>query len=207
RLFVLKGVIGRRQGRWEESIRNLERAVDLVPRNIFTLQQISVSYFVLRRYRDEVTVLDRALAVMPNDAVNQAEGAFVELSWHANTRPVHQAIDSVQATNPAAMSKIANAWLQCALAERDAIAAKKALNAFGEDKPIVGVENVPLTRLFLEGVIARMTKDEDKARSAFVAARAEQEKIVQAQPNHGPAVCVLGLINAALARKEDTLRE
>src|SRR5437773_8259401 len=207
RLFLLKGVLARRQGRWEESMRNFERAVDLDPRNIFTLQQISVSYFLLRRYRDEATVLDRALAVMPNDAVNQAERAFVELSWHANTRPVHQAIDSIQATNPAAMSKIANAWFQCALAERDAIAANKALNAFGENKPIVGVENVPLTRLFLEGVIARMTKDEDKARSAFVAARAEQEKIVQAQPNYGPAVCVLGLIDAALGRKEEALRE
>src|SRR5205814_2603418 len=35
RLFLLKGVIARRQGRWEESIRNLERAVDLDPRNLF----------------------------------------------------------------------------------------------------------------------------------------------------------------------------
>src|SRR5438067_4363692 len=52
-----------------------------------------------------------------------------------------------------------------------------------------------------------MTKDEDKARSAFVAARAEQEKIIQAQPNYGPAVCVLGLIDAALGRREEALRE
>ena len=46
-----------------------------------------------------------------------------------------------------------------------------------------------------------------KARSAFTAARAEQEKIVQAQPNYGPALCVLGLIDAALGRKEEALRE
>src|SRR5438270_3632352 len=83
RLFLLKGVIARRQGRWEESMRNFERAVDLDPRNLFVLQQTSLNYFFLRRYRDEATVLDRALAVMPNDAVNQAERAFVELSWHA----------------------------------------------------------------------------------------------------------------------------
>jgi serine/threonine-protein kinase len=52
-----------------------------------------------------------------------------------------------------------------------------------------------------------MTKDEDKARSAFTTARAEQEKIVEAQPNYGPPLCVLGLIDAALGRKEEALRE
>jgi hypothetical protein len=52
-----------------------------------------------------------------------------------------------------------------------------------------------------------MTKDEDRARSAFIAARAEQEKIIQAQPNYGPALCVLGLIDAGLGRKEAALRE
>jgi len=52
-----------------------------------------------------------------------------------------------------------------------------------------------------------MTKDDAKARSAFTAARAEQEKIVQSQPNYGPALCILGLIDAGLGRKEEALRE
>jgi serine/threonine-protein kinase len=52
-----------------------------------------------------------------------------------------------------------------------------------------------------------MTKDDDEARSAFTAARAEQEKIIEAQPNYGPPLCVLGLIDAALGRKEEALRE
>jgi serine/threonine-protein kinase len=46
-----------------------------------------------------------------------------------------------------------------------------------------------------------------KARAAFTAARTEQEKHVQAQPNYGPALCVLGLIDAGLGRKEEALRE
>src|SRR5436190_455802 len=183
RIFELKGYIERRQGRWEESTQNLQRAIELDPRNVLVLQQTSLSYFLLRRYRDELAVLDRALAIVPNDTVNQAERALVKLSWYGDTRPVHQMINSIQATNPGAMSKIANAWLQCAFAERDAIAARNALDAFGENKPQIGVANIPLTRLFLEGVIARTANDEDKARSAFTAARAEQEETLQAQPN------------------------
>src|SRR6476646_6773942 len=50
-------------------------------------------------------------------------------------------------------------------------------------------------------------KDEAKARAAFSKARAEQEKIVQAQPEYGPALCVLGLIDAALGRNEAALEE
>jgi len=59
----------------------------------------------------------------------------------------------------------------------------------------------------MEGVIARIAKDNDKAQSAFTEARAEQENVVRAQPNFGPAWCVLGLIDAALGHKEEALRE
>ena len=52
-----------------------------------------------------------------------------------------------------------------------------------------------------------MTKDEAGARTAFEAARAQQEKIVQAQPDYGPALCVLGLIDAALGRKDLAFHE
>jgi serine/threonine-protein kinase len=52
-----------------------------------------------------------------------------------------------------------------------------------------------------------MMNDEARAHAAFTKARLEQEKIVQAQPDYGPPLCVLGLIDAALGRKEEALRE
>ena len=52
-----------------------------------------------------------------------------------------------------------------------------------------------------------MSGDYAAARAAFTAARSEQEKVVRAQPDYGPAVCALGLIDAGLGRKEDALRE
>jgi serine/threonine-protein kinase len=97
-------------------------------------------------------------------------------------------------------------WLPCALAERDAAAATNALMAMGNDPIDVG-HDVYCTRPFMEGVIARMAKDDGKARSAFTEARTEQEKVVLAQPNFGPPWCVLGLIDAALGHKEEALRE
>src|SRR5436190_1136510 len=52
-----------------------------------------------------------------------------------------------------------------------------------------------------------MTKNDGDARALFMAARTQQEKTVQAEPNYGPALCVLGLIDAGLGRREEALRE
>jgi serine/threonine protein kinase/Flp pilus assembly protein TadD len=207
RILELMGYILRRQGRWDESTENLERAINLDPRNVFMLQQIALSYDYLRRYSDEKLMLDRVLAIVPKDTETQAAHAWMEFNSHADTRPLHEMIDSLQTTSPALLPTIGDAWLTCALGERDPDASTNTLKTFGENKPHLSSDNVPLTRLFLEGVIARMTNDNAKARSAFTAARAEQEKAVQAQPNYGPAVCLLGLIDAGLGRKDEALRE
>jgi len=205
-VFELKGYIQRRQGKQEEAVRSLERAIDLDPRNTFTLQQIALSYHHLRRSAEEKGVLDRALEIEPNDVDTKIARAFVEFDWKADTRQLHQMLDSIRVTNPAAAQGVPEAWQICALAERDAAAAKNAVIAAGENPPLID-EAVNFSRPFIEGVIARMTKDDEKARAAFTAARAEQEKIVQAQPSYGPPLCVLGLIDAALGRKEEALRE
>jgi Predicted integral membrane protein len=205
-VFELKGYILRRQGKQEEAVRSLEHAIDLDPRNTFTLQQIALSYHHLRRFAEEKSVLDRALAIEPNDVDSKVARAFVEFHWKADTRPLHEMLDSIRATNPAATQSIADGWLICALAERDAASAKNAVIAARENPPLID-EAVNFSRPFIEGVIARMTKDDEKARAALTSARAEQEKIIQAQPSYGPPLCVLGLIDAGLGRKEEALRE
>jgi serine/threonine protein kinase/tetratricopeptide (TPR) repeat protein len=207
RIFGLTGLIQRRQGHWEESTQNLERAVELNPRDIDTLVLgVAANYWFCRRYAEAKPWAARVLAFEPNNSFTKVWLAGVDLDWKADTQPLHQTIDSIRATNPAAIPSIAADWVICALAERDAAAAKDALIVFGQE-PIHFIDNVRFNRPFAEGVIARMTKDDEKARSAFTAARAEQEKIVQAQPNYGPALCVLGLIDAGLGRKEEALRE
>ena len=115
-------------------------------------------------------------------------------------------VDSIRATNPGATQDIAEYWLGCALAERDAPAARNAVTAAGES-PAYTDEAVTFSRPFMEGVIARMTNDAEGARAAFTAARVEQQKILQAHESYGPPLSVLGLIDAALGHKEEALRE
>jgi serine/threonine protein kinase/tetratricopeptide (TPR) repeat protein len=207
RVSELVGYIKRRQGRWGDAIQDLERAADLDPRNVFTLEQLALSYQLLRRYAKGESVLDRILTIEPNNLEVRAARAFVELDWKADTRPLHRLIEEIRTTNPNATSTIANYWLFCALAERDAAGARDALVAAGNNPITLANENVVFNRHLAEGIIARMTKDDAEERSALADARAEQEKIIEAQPNYGPAFCVLGLIDAGLGRKEEATRE
>jgi len=205
RIFELTGFVQRRQGKYEEALRNLERALELDPRNLRTLQQTAITYGSLRRYAEEAAGLDRCLAINPNDTDMRVARAYVDFDWKADPRPLHQVIDSVRSENPGAVATVADSWLTYALAERDASAAEAALEALGDGT--FGNDAVQFPRSVGDGLIARMTNDEVHARSAFTVARSQQEKVVQAQPEYGPAHCVLGLIDAGLGRKEDALRE
>jgi tetratricopeptide (TPR) repeat protein len=205
RIFQLAGFIQARQGKFEEALRNRERALQLDPRNLYTAQKVALIHGLLRRYDEQAAALDRCLAIDPNDTDTRVTRAALDLDWKADPRPLHQIIDSIRKENPGAVATVADSWFRCALAERDVSSAETALAALGEST--FGNDAMQLGRTFGEGLIARMTKDDSKARAAFTAAHAEQEKRVQAQPNYGPAICVLGLIDAGLGRKEEALRE
>src|SRR5436309_1207217 len=206
RLFQLTGLILRRRGQQEEGLRNLQRAAELDPRNFDILQQIALSYLNLRRYGEAIAALDRALAIVPDNAETRTTRGLFYLCWKADTRPLHQTIDAILAQGPNAIASAADTWFFCALAEHDPAAAERALVALGDNQSW-GELPIILSHSFGEGLLARMTKDEARARAAFEAARAHQEKIVQVQPDYAPTLCVLGLIDAALGRKDLALDE
>jgi serine/threonine protein kinase/tetratricopeptide (TPR) repeat protein len=205
KVFELKGYILRRQGKQEEALQNLERAVELDPLNFSLLLQVALSYEYLRRYVDEKAVLDRALAIEPDDVQTKVVRAQVEFDWKADSRSLHQLIDEIRTKHPADVENVADNWLLCALAKRDPAGAAYALAAMGENT--FGNDIVKFSPSLVEGLIARMANDDEKASAAFTAARAEQEKVVRTQPDYAPALCVLGLIDAALGRKDEALQE
>jgi tetratricopeptide (TPR) repeat protein len=130
--------------------------------------------------------------------------ALVDLHWRADTRPLRATIESVLAQEPAAAAKLADSWLTLAFCERDLAAAEQALQALSGNN--FGQNVITLTRNFGYGLLARLRGDTAAAQLAFTAARTEQEEVVRAQPDFAPALCVLGMIDAALGRKEEALR-
>jgi serine/threonine-protein kinase len=203
--FRWAGYIDRRQGRWAECIRNFERAAEVDPRNRIGLQQLSAAYHQLRRYPEAVAALDRALALAPKVALNRVSRAALDLLWHADPRPLQSTIDAVLTEDPGSAPLHADSWLITALCERDLVTARRAMVALSGGPLRMGP--VILSHEFLEGLLARVSGDAAAAKAAFSAARVEQEKLVRAEPDYGPPLSALALIDAGLGHKQDALRE
>jgi serine/threonine-protein kinase len=203
--FVLAGYIDRRQGRWAESTKNLERAIELDPQNRYVLQQIAFSYYCLRRYADVERAYDRTIAVTPKEAILRASRAEVEADWHADTRPLLSTVEAILAKDPREAKNVAQIWLRGALCKRDFDSALRALAAL----PIAGCyqDAIPFPRTWCEGVVAQLRGDKAAAHAAFTSMRTEAAKLVAEQPDYPEGLCVLGMADAALGHKEDAIRE
>ena len=208
RIFTLQGHILLREGKMLESLQSLERAVELDPRDVRSIEALSGQYDRFRRHAESRQLLIQAADLAPaSDVWTSLNVPVWELDIMGNPRPLHQAIESIRKTRPAALPMIASIWLQCALAEHDPAAAAEALRAMNDQDGIGFGDEIRFNRAFMEGFIARLANNEVEAQMKFAAARTEQQKIVEAQIDFGPAWCALGVIDAALGNKEDALRE
>jgi TolB-like protein/Flp pilus assembly protein TadD len=210
RIFELSGYIDRRQGRWHDAVRNFGRAMELDPRNVNILTSAAVTYYYVRDYGQGRGAFDRIIALDPKNILYR----FWRARWiafeRADLRPVQGVLGKNFTDNPALLRTYGPWCFAMALLARNPVAADRALaaitdNTFGARMGFVG-----FTRAYAGGLVARMKGDEDGARAAFNAARAEQEKVVRAQPDdwtESDALCLLGLIDAALGRKQEALSE
>src|SRR5439155_22108251 len=127
RIFELTGYIERRQGRWEGSTRNFNRALDLDPRNVPTLRSVAHNYTYLRDYANAGAAFDRVLAFTPNDTDIRLARADLDMDWKADTRPWHALVETILKDNPGSAESIAPSWLYLALCEHDSVAAARPL--------------------------------------------------------------------------------
>jgi TolB-like protein/class 3 adenylate cyclase/Tfp pilus assembly protein PilF len=203
--FLFAAYIDRRQGRWEDSIKNFERASQLDPRDIHILQQFSLTYEALRRYADTAAVLDRALTISPNDVFIRTQRTKIAFNSQADTKPLHASIQTIVTENPKAAPIVAGEWLLLALYERDPAAAQRALAAMPPDGCYDGA--IPFPNSCCEGLAAQMHGDQQAANAAFTNARKELEKMLRNQPDYSEAFCALGVVDAFLGNKDDAIRE
>ena len=204
-VYLVTGWIDRRQGRWEDAVKNQEKAAELDPRNSKILQDLAVLYDVLRRYDDEESVFDRAIAANPSSATYfQMMRAEIELE-KGNTKTARTLLNSLPAgydPDGAATSTRIN----LALYERDAGSAAKILAA-SKLEELVGGTGSLLPRSWFQALISQAQGDPQKARDAFAMARLKIEAKLHDQPDDGVLLAMLGLIDAGLARKKEALAE
>src|SRR5438128_10760848 len=88
-ILELTGLMDRRQGRWEDSARNLGKALQLDPRDLYFFPQMALTYHFLCRYVQMAAVLDRVLEIVPQDVATRAARPAVALGCRADANPGH----------------------------------------------------------------------------------------------------------------------
>ena len=208
-LFALiSGFVDRRQGRWENSIRNLEHAIDLDPNNPrkpFLLFQIALSYENLRRFPEMAATLDRAIELAPNDLNLRAQRAVVDLEARADTKPLRTFIADVIAKTPDQAEKVAGWWYYLAMCEHDFATAAQSVRLLAPNG--CATEDIPFPNAWCEGVVAHFAGDEQSARANFGKTKAEAEKLLGERPQDPGASCVLAMANAALGLKDEAIQQ
>ena len=205
RVYALSGFIDRRQGRWDDAIRNLEKARQLDPQNLIILQQIANCYPYLRRFKEETEVVDRILALTPKDPGIRVTRAFIEVERYGNLEPFREVVRSLLAESPEDVTDTAVEWFKVSWYGHDAAEATKAAAAIPASGG--GGNAVRFPPSWYEGLAARLRGDSASAHDAFMRARVEVYRSVQERPEYGPPLSVLGMIDAMLNRKDDAIGE
>lgn len=205
-VFKFLGLIDRRQGRWNEAVRNLERVVELDPRNVDGLGNLAQAYYDLRRYSESIATFDRISQLEPgNPAVRTFRGS-IELAARGDVRPLRAVLNTIEAEGPDSAAEVATLSFELALDERDPAAAARALANIPREN-YTDESSFPFPRAWFEGLLADLRGDAPAAQSAFMVARSETEKIVREQPKNEKVLSVLGLIDAHLGQKEKAVQE
>jgi TolB-like protein/class 3 adenylate cyclase/Flp pilus assembly protein TadD len=205
-IYVFTGSIDRRQGRWTEAIRNFERSIDLDPRNFRFLVETAFTCQALGRFPEAGQLYERALNIVPNDYFVRTQLAQLPLLERADLNPLNGQLSQILNDDPKAATEIANSLLDCALALRSGGGAARALQAIRPEGLRDPYNNSLWARDWFVGLAARVFGEADRAQTAFTSARAIEEKIVGEQPAYAPAWSRLGLIDAALGRKDEAIQ-
>ena len=208
RVYELAGFIDRNQGRWADATHNLERACELDPRNLPYLIYFGAIHGWLHDYQQQAKVIDQILALHPDRTRTRVIRAGVEIDWRADTRPLHAAIEKALANEPGLAEDpyVAEHRLNLALYDRDLDAAGSLAAALPLKQWLDAGFNQG-SRDFWLGVVARLEGDAVAARAAFMKARTQLEEEVRVNPDDMSLLSDLGLIDAALGRKEEALSE
>lgn len=207
RFYSMLAAMDRRQARWDDSLRNFDRAVELDPRDFVILQEAGNTYAALRNYTEAAHLIKRSAAVAEDDPFPQALVALLSFEERADVGELRAELNTILPEGKEAASHVGTLFVQCALAERDHTAALEALDLIPDEGSTESRYDITWPRDWYVGLVAHCFKDDAAAKNAFTSARAIAAEAVSEQQDYASAWAVLGAIDAGLGRRDDAIAE
>jgi len=192
----LVGYIQRRQGKWQESLENLEGAYKLNPRHPDLPNQIGLSYMRLRQYEEAESWFDRSLSIDPD--YNPSKYAKVEncLLARGDTNEARVLLKDISNYRAADFM-----WMNLAFLDRDYQEALDRIESLSYDEPFIYLKHLTYASIY------RAKKEWSSMKSQAEAAFTLLRKLVEESPDDPRFRGALGLAYAYLGQKDEAIRE
>lgn len=197
--LVALSLIERRMGRWPEAVTHQEQAARLDPQNLPVLSHLGITYFAMKRFADAHTLVDRLLALAPDNPQVLAGLARLCLA-EGNLEAAEKAMRSVPPTPNNEYVFEIQARLPL-IARRYPDAIRLLENTLAQRPPPVGFVTGKYRHLLgfakeLAGESAATT------RPIYEEARAELRKFAESEPDLAEAQMYLAFVETSLGNKE-----
>lgn len=205
--------LDRRQGRWDQAVFHFEKARQLDPHNVAVIWNLAETYLCLKRYEEAESAFAHGLTINPHAELFPLAGATIPLKKIGDIAPLRSALQNVSPEfDPG--GAVTTVALRLSLMNRDhAEGARLLTNSSLERMTDAGIGGAAATldgysflRSWYEALIARGQGDEGGAQRAFRLTLRETEENLRHWPDDAETLIMLGLIHAALGRKQDALR-
>jgi TolB-like protein/Flp pilus assembly protein TadD len=192
-LLYLRGIVQRRMGQWDASLRSFQRALAIAPSSGTTSNEIGVSYLFLRRYDEAVQLFSGIVERAPDNL--QARGYLAEAEYLRGN------LDVFRAGNRASPSP--TAWYPQFLLRDWPRLRTLVPDDTTQLENQYGVTPRRLTLAFVESAAG----DSARARTLFEQAATALERMLRDRPDDDRLHRSLGYAYAGLGRAADATRE
>jgi TolB-like protein/Flp pilus assembly protein TadD len=197
--------IQRRQGKWNESTANFEKAASLNPKDADLLTNLASNYIALRRYDDAEKIVGRGLQVAPDSFSLRGVKAQIALVARGDLSVAEDMLANVPAGFDSE-GAISSARVSVRILQRKFSDALQLVQSYpGEIFHSFGTAPVP--KALSEGILYLLLHENEKARDAFQRARPAAERLIGESPDDPSRHLVLAQVLVGLGDKQGGIAE
>jgi TolB-like protein len=209
--LLLKAFIARRHGSWEEAIVGIRSSLGLDSRNQIILRELADTCYWLRRYRELEQIFDRLIELAPDKPSLKAYKTSVAFEERADLASYRTVTENLPSSSRNTLW-ITSLRFQNAVLAREWKAAKRILSDSPYSELYFSFSPYSWANSLVpcgchEIWLAALQRGHPIMDAQFESARDQLKQKAEAQSDDPGLMSVLGLIDAALCRKQEAIQE
>ncbi len=205
-VYLAIGAIQRRQGKWAESNSSLEKAVELNPKDTWTMQNLAFNYERQRNFEAANKLIDRALTIDPKALFLLEIKANLAIEESGDLNAAEKYLAEVNATteSPLLQAKLTTDRINLLVLQRKFDEAEREVERL-PDSVLVEYPGALRSKYTGIGKLRKAQHDEAGAREALLKAKGLAEDEIKQNPDDATIQAGFAEILAWLGEKEAAL--